>query len=61
MIIPIAIKTVFFLKLLWHIENKLGCTDSCFLTMAKLKANKPAPTTSNCVLKVNLKNEKRAF
>ena len=61
MIIPIAKKTVFFLKLLWHIENKLGCTDNCFPTMAKSKANKPAPTTSNCVLKVNLKNEKGTF
>jgi hypothetical protein len=61
MIIPIAIKTVFFLKLLWHIESKLGCTDNCFLAMAKSKANKPAPTTSNCVSKVNLKNEKGTF
>ena len=58
MIIPIAIKTVFFLKLLWHIESMLDCNDNYFLTMAKSKANKPAPTASNCVLKANLKNEK---
>ena len=46
-----ATKNVFFLKLLWHIESKLGCTDNCFLTMAKQATHKAVPIFLKHVLK----------
>ena len=61
MIIPIAIKTVFFLKLLGHIENRLGCIDNCFLTTVKSKENKPVQKPLKFVLQADLKNEKVTF